>query len=366
MAVSRERHFSNLRKLLTPDLLARVVPAGDPVGYSEIFYSYSSEGLNIEDPAFGRPAFVATPKHWYLVDPLASRVAASGGWPDVLEVHKKFKLSMRNGSWLKVAAPSADEQKPAWRAELSALHAAAGMADEYGYLVPHQKAVHIRATYLGGYGTTLQRDTEVSVVMDRSGSRVLAGQARDQWPHSQMLGFQLGGLGTYQTGGGWVGGGLGVAGALQGAAMASLFDALTTRTHNDCILRLVFPEAELTFQVYEEAPSDLELRLSALSAWLRQNATRTPGAGQDDIPVTGPGAGGLDGPPPPREVPQPEWQDDALLLWAGGAVALAALFVWLVTDNPKALIAAAALGGLSLFSGLRLLFSGLRRLLQRG
>jgi hypothetical protein len=74
-------------------------------------------------------------------------------------------------------------------------------------------------------------------------------------------------------------------------------------------------------------------------------------------PVPRLGAGGLDRPTPPREDPQParaKRDDDSLGLGLDGAVALAALFAWLVLDIHPALFVAASFGGMSFFSGLRL------------
>lgn len=269
----------------------------EPIAYADIFSSYSSAGLSILNPAFGRPALIATPKNWYLVDPLARRVATSGSWMDVERVHKKYKLATCTGAWLKLAAADVDEQAEAWQTDIVALHSAAGMAEQYGYHVPHQKTVRVEVEYLGGFGIDLAVYSSASVIVDRSGTRISDEASRWQWPHSQLLGFQLGGVGAYQTGGGWVGGGFGLAGALQGAAMASVFNALTTRTHNDCIFRLVFPDAELTFQVDYGSPADLELRLSALAAWLRQNGNAKSGS------VMGFSGGALVRPPPPTAQP---------------------------------------------------------------
>jgi hypothetical protein len=86
-----------------------------------------------------------------------------------------------------------------------------------------------------------------------------------------LVGIQIGGRGVYTTGGGWVGGGFGLQGALQGAAMANILNALETRVHNDCLMRLSFENAELNFQVLDLTPRDLELQLAPIRLHLERN-----------------------------------------------------------------------------------------------
>ena len=81
----------------------------------------------------------------------------------------------------------------------------------------------------------------------------------------------------YQTGGGWIGGGFGISGALKGAAFASVMNALTTRTHNDCYFRFVYPGVDATFQVLSHTPRNLEIALSGVRNWLE---TRNPAIAQ--------------------------------------------------------------------------------------
>jgi hypothetical protein len=85
------------------------------------------------------------------------------------------------------------------------------------------------------------------------------------------VGLQIGGQGIYTTGGGWVGGGVGFNGAMQGAAMASMLNALETRVHNDCLMRLCFEDAELNFQILDVTPRDLELKLSPIRLYLERH-----------------------------------------------------------------------------------------------
>ncbi|CAB4614786.1 unannotated protein [freshwater metagenome] len=81
---------------------------------------------------------------------------------------------------------------------------------------------------------------------------------------SGIKSFQVSGAGAFQSGGGWFGGGIGFSGAMQGAAMAGIMNVLTTRTHFDCILRIVYENLDLTFQVLDRTPRQLEIDLTGL------------------------------------------------------------------------------------------------------
>ena len=138
--------------------------------------------------------------------------------------------------------------------------------------VPAQRPVLLQGTHQGGYGTGIAVDVPAVLAVDGMSVSVLTpghGYCRGL---DDLLGVQLGGGGEYTTGGGWFGGGFGVQGALEGAALASVMNWLTTRRHMDTVLRLVYADAEATFGVTTHAPGRLELELAALLAWLRGGA----------------------------------------------------------------------------------------------
>ena len=49
-------------------------------------------------------------------------------------------------------------------------------------------------------------------------------------PYSEVEGLEIGGPGLVKTGGGFVGGGFGARGAIEGMAIAAVLNGLTTRT----------------------------------------------------------------------------------------------------------------------------------------
>ena len=55
-------------------------------------------------------------------------------------------------------------------------------------------------------------------------------------------------------------------------------NSLTTRTHNDCYFRFVYPGIEGTFQVLSHTPRDLEIALSGVKNWIE---TRSPNFSQE-------------------------------------------------------------------------------------
>lgn len=141
--------------------------------------------------------------------------------------------------------------------------------DPQGFKLSPQHNVLIEGIFLGGAGLPLQNLAESTVAINQSGFMVVQDE-NHLWKKSfeGLQGIQISGAGVYETGGGWVGGGLGVAGALQGAGFASIMNALTTKVHNDCIFRFVYPGIDATFQVNSHVQRDLEIALSGIRNWL--------------------------------------------------------------------------------------------------
>lgn len=136
--------------------------------------------------------------------------------------------------------------------------------------ISDQKPVSSPVKYLGGTGSSLQPESLGTLWITPTG---FAMKSREIfWFESvgDLVGVQIGGVGIYTTGGGWVGGGVGFNGAMKGAAMASMMNALETRVHNDCLLRLSFTNAELNFQILDITPRDLELLLAPIRLHLER------------------------------------------------------------------------------------------------
>lgn len=142
---------------------------------------------------------------------------------------------------------------------------------DHSNLVLDQSPVTSPVKYLGGTGSSLKPECLGTLWMTASGFAMRSGE--NFWHESigDLVGVQIGGQGIYTTGGGWVGGGVGFNGAMKGAAMASMMNALETRVHNDCLMRLSFENAELNFQILDITPRDLELQLAPIRLHLEKH-----------------------------------------------------------------------------------------------
>jgi hypothetical protein len=149
------------------------------------------------------------------------------------------------------------------------------------FVISGQEIAMIESIYLGGAGVPLKTYEKSTLIVSPKGFSIGQGGSFGSsiWTKSfeGLNGIQITGEGLYQTGGGWIGGGFGISGALQGAAFASVMNALTTRTHNDCYFRFVYPGTDATFQVLSHAPKNLEAALSGVRNWLE---TRNPVSAQ--------------------------------------------------------------------------------------
>jgi hypothetical protein len=145
-----------------------------------------------------------------------------------------------------------------------------------------------RVIYLGGYVP---------------GAELTAGQPYDVWftpdqiavrapgelkalaevPYPEVATVDIGGPGLTKSGGGFIGGGYGVAGAAEGMAIAAVLNALTTRVKIKTVIRIEAAQAELFFLHTLVEPEALRIELSRALGAIRQAkpATIEPGGGGD-------------------------------------------------------------------------------------
>ena len=83
-----------------------------------------------------------------------------------------------------------------------------------------------------------------------------------QMHYSEIEDVEIGGPGLVKTGGRFVGGGFGAAGALEGMAIASVLNALTTRTSVTTIIRIQAASCELFLLWTQSTPEQLRMELS--------------------------------------------------------------------------------------------------------
>ena len=127
-------------------------------------------------------------------------------------------------------------------------------------------------TVLGGSGYSLPAGAEVDVGFGHS---VLVIQTRnsgrvEQISYPEVASIAITGPGRVTTGGGVIGGGFGITGALEGMALAAILNTLTTRTQIHTILEIITHRGELFVHYGDIEPSALRIALSPVFARLRE------------------------------------------------------------------------------------------------
>jgi len=129
------------------------------------------------------------------------------------------------------------------------------------------------AVYLGGYGQPeALASSEAASLSFNSDALEINGTV---YGWDQLVGFSVGGPGTFETGGGWIGGGFGIAGAVEGVLVSSVLNALTTKTHVLTEFVFIFENAEMNFATQKITPDELDMYLSPLRGLIRQSSKST-------------------------------------------------------------------------------------------
>lgn len=89
-------------------------------------------------------------------------------------------------------------------------------------------------------------------------------------PYIELAGMDISGPGTLTSGGGFTGGGFGVAGALEGMAVAGILNALTTKSKIHTFVGLTTNIGELHFHYGQMEPSALRIALASVYTTLRR------------------------------------------------------------------------------------------------
>jgi len=131
-----------------------------------------------------------------------------------------------------------------------------------------QNEVSMSALYVGGIGTHLKQNSKGTLIISSFGFTFLSKKQEWKKDLQGLKAIQIGGAGAFQTGGGFIGGGFGIKGAMEGIAMAGFLNALTTKTKFDCLFRVVYPEIEIYFQILDRTPRQLTIDLTGISHYL--------------------------------------------------------------------------------------------------
>jgi hypothetical protein len=107
--------------------------------------------------------------------------------------------------------------------------------------------------------------------------------------YSQVEDVEIGGPGLVKTGGGFVGGGFGVSGAVEGIAIAAVLNAMTTRTSVKTVMRIQGTNCELFLLHTKLTPEQLRIAMSRpLGAIRSARVPRAAGRTQHEAPFAAP------------------------------------------------------------------------------
>lgn len=125
--------------------------------------------------------------------------------------------------------------------------------------------------YLGGCNYPIAAGDSAALCF---GERELVVQLGDGTsfavPYLELAGIEVSGPGTLTSGGGLIGGGFGVAGALEGMAIAGILNALTTRSKIHTFMSLTTNIGELHFHYDQMEPGALRIALASVHTTLRR------------------------------------------------------------------------------------------------
>jgi hypothetical protein len=100
-------------------------------------------------------------------------------------------------------------------------------------------------------------------------------------PYTDAVALEFSGPGRVTTGGGVWGGGFGLKGAAEGMIVASVLNALTTRTKIHTVIRYLAVNLEAFFFYSKATPDQLRVQLSKVLSFIGPLAPRS--AGRDTI-----------------------------------------------------------------------------------
>jgi RNA polymerase subunit RPABC4/transcription elongation factor Spt4 len=132
------------------------------------------------------------------------------------------------------------------------------------------------AVYLGGVGLNIIQGTKGAL---RLGNEDLVfATTESTWgvDLESIIAIHVDGEGAFKTGGGWFGGGIGVAGALEGAALASIMNSLTTKVKIDCVFRIQCHDIDITFQILNRTPRQLRIDTTYINLAAQKKKHQVP------------------------------------------------------------------------------------------
>lgn len=131
-------------------------------------------------------------------------------------------------------------------------------------------------TFLGGSGYPFAAAQEMDVWFgaDAIHLQLADGNRSTEIFYAEVVDLVITGPGSVTTGGGFIGGGFGIEGALEGIAIATVLNWLTTRTKVYTFVQIVAHQGELFFHYAGLEPGALRIALSPVFNHLRHLASR--------------------------------------------------------------------------------------------
>lgn len=198
------------------------------------------------------------------------------------------------GEHLKVIFRSVADAEAAVLAIGQATEAARqGDAQQPIRLEPDERLVR-RCVYLGGANIEVPVKTEVDLLFGASEILLHRPPAlRDSnaiaaLPYAPRFSVELSGPGRFKTGGGYVGGGSGLVGAAEGMAIASVLNALTTRTQVISVIAVLSTKYEGFFLCQQHTPEELRHYLAPVFLRARQLGGQRSAEVDQGQPSSGP------------------------------------------------------------------------------
>lgn len=124
----------------------------------------------------------------------------------------------------------------------------------------------LKVTVLGGAGWEAKAKQKLLMTADETDLYLGDATKAEETviPLAALSQVQIAGAGTIQSGGGFGGGGFGGEGFLIGAGIATVLNALTTRTTTETVIYLRFRNEELVLLNDELSPEAMRIRLSPI------------------------------------------------------------------------------------------------------
>jgi hypothetical protein len=251
------------------------VPAMPHIPRGELGAHHS--GLRILAPANG--------KHFIGWQPLGDRQGGAAFAViratvfDDLKVMERFPLTYDgwHQAWqalVRVDAAAAAKAQAMFAEQASQARATADLAGLEAATIGYVPELVFLGGHAPGSDLAVRGSCDLRFLTDRAALFPCRGtDALVQIPYRDIEVIDIGGPGLVKTGGGFVGGGFGVAGAVEGIAIAAVLNTLTARTTIKTVMRVQATDCELFLLCTTTEPDALRIALSRALSAIRQART---------------------------------------------------------------------------------------------